>query len=244
MIKTLYVFVFFLFVTGFARAQRIIPAWAGGADLHDLSFGFLFQYVNSDYKIVKDPNWRQPFLDPETNVPVSGTLKAVGAKGSPGFGVGFITRYTFTDHIELRTTPMLVFADRQIQYRFDDFKYDIDQIVSTTSVEIPLQLKLKSDRIGNFRGYVLSGLKYNAAINKRPVIDNLDPLSKPLLNARNFSSYEFGIGADIYFEYFKFSPELKLSNSFNDVLDHTPTPYAKPLSKLFLHTISFSIYFE
>ena len=139
---------------------------------------------------------------------------------------------------------MLVFVDRLVQYRFNTPSQDVDRAVSTTSIDIPLQFKLKSDRIGNFRAYVLGGLKYSMAINKRPVVDGLAPLDKPLQNTRNFASYEFGIGADIYFEYFKFSPELKLSNSFNDVLAHDYTPYATPISKLFLHTIGFSIYFE
>ncbi len=244
MIKTFYFFVFFLFITGFAKAQGPVPAWGGGADLHDLSFGFLFQYVNSDYKIVKNPNWRTPFYDSELQRNSTDTLSSIGSRGLPGFGVGFITRYTFTEHIEVRTTPMLVFADRQVQYSFNTPSQNVDRSISTTSVDIPLQLKIKSDRIGNFRAYVLGGIKYSMAINKKPVTENLAPLDRPLLNARNFASYEFGVGADIYFEYFKFSPELKLSNSFNDVLTHDYTPYATPLSKLFLHTISFSIYFE
>ena len=244
MIKTLYVFVLFLFVTGFARAQSMVPAWGGGADLHDLSFGFLFQYINSDYKIVKNPGWRTPFYDTEIGRNSTDSVSSIGSKALPGFGVGFITRYTFTDHIELRVTPMLVFADRQVQYHYDTPSQDVSKAISTTSVDFPLQVKLKSDRIGNFRMYLIGGVKYSMAINKKPVITNLAPLDRPLLNARNFASYDVGIGCDIYFEYFKFSPELKLSNSFKDVLTHDYTPFASPISKLFLHTISFSIYFE
>ena len=104
MIKTLYVLVFFLSITTLVKAQGPVPAWGGGADLHDLSFGFLFQYVNSDYKIVKNPNWRTPFFDTEIQRNSTDTLSSISSKGQPGFAVGFITRYTFTDHIELRTT--------------------------------------------------------------------------------------------------------------------------------------------
>jgi hypothetical protein len=37
-------------------------AWGGGADQNDLSFGFSFSYVQSSFKIVKQPNWRTPFF--------------------------------------------------------------------------------------------------------------------------------------------------------------------------------------
>ena len=34
--------------------------------------------------------------------------------------------------------------------------------------------------------------------------------------------YEFGVGADFFLKYFKFSPELKLSVGIRDVLVHEP----------------------
>ena len=53
-----------------------------------------------------------------------------------------------------------------------------------------------------------------------------------------------GIGFDLYFEYFKLSPEIKLSNSFGNVLLPETHPFSAPINKLSLHTIMFSLYFE
>jgi hypothetical protein len=112
-------------------------------------------------------------------------------------------------------------------------------------VDFPLELKLKSDRIMDFRAYIVGGVKWTETIgrgNSQPV---LDPLQANVKNVSGFGSYEAGLGCDIYFEYFKLSPEIKLTNSFGNVLVQQPNnPYSLPISKLFLHTIMFTLYFE
>lgn len=56
MIKTRYLLVLIcLFCSEAVFAQSSPPAWGGGADQEDFSFGFSFQYVNSYYKIDKKP---------------------------------------------------------------------------------------------------------------------------------------------------------------------------------------------
>jgi len=69
-------------------------------------------------------------------------------------------------------------------------------------------------------------------------------INKFLKNKKSFLSYEVGIGFDLYFEYFKLSPEFKLSNSVNSILKEEEHPYASPIEKLFLRNFVFSLYFE
>jgi hypothetical protein len=224
-------------------AQRV-PAWGGGADQQDLSFGFSFSYVSSDFKIINQPSFRDPFLD-ENGVRVKGPLNSISSKSTSGFGVGFLTRYRITEHLEVRTTPSLIFADRALHYSYVDPSEDVDKKVQTTSVDIPLQLKLKSDRLGDFRAYVVGGLKYTQAIGSKKNADaNLDLSEKLVKNVGGFASYEAGIGCDIYFEFFKLSPEIKISNSIGNVLMSENNPYSAPISRLGLHTIMFSLIFE
>jgi hypothetical protein len=245
MIKTGYLIVLLVaFCTCKSWAQHtIVPSWGGGADQNELSFGFTFQYIESDFKIVKDKNWRNSFPDPQNPKSiVTPSLNAIRSFGTPGFGIGFITRYRLSDHLEIRTTPELIFADKVVRYEYTG--QNIEKQVQTTSVDVPLSFKLKSDRIGDFRLYLLGGAKVSAAINKRPDDRDVPLLDRQLRISRNYAAYEAGIGCDIYFEYFKLSPEIKLSNSFGNVLMKEQTPFATPLSKLFLRTISFSLYFE
>jgi hypothetical protein len=232
-----------IFSSSLLFAQRV-PAWGGGADQQDLSFGFSFTYVSTDFKIINQPGFRNAFLD-ENGVQVKGPLNSISSKSTPGFGVGFLTRYRITEHLEVRTTPSLIFADRALHYSYVDPSEDVDKKVQTTSVDVPLQLKLKSDRLGDFRAYVVGGLKYTQAIGSKKNADaNLDLSEKLVKNVGGFASYEAGVGCDIYFEFFKLSPEIKISNSLGNVLMRENNPYSAPLSRLGLHTIMFSLIFE
>ncbi len=243
MSKTWYLVILLLFCSNILLAQA--PAWGGGADQTDLSFGFSFSYVNSNYKIVKKPDWRNPFFDSGTNRYVTDSLNGIGSKALPGFAIGFITRYSLSDHLEVRITPSLVFADRSLNYVYLTPSENVTKTVQTTTVDFPLSFKLKSDRLGDFRAYILGGVKYSLAVgSKGPSEANLNPLDKLVRNNAGFGSYEAGLGCDIYFEFFKLSPEIKLSNSFGNVLVQENQPFSSPISKLSLHSIMFSLYFE
>jgi hypothetical protein len=244
MIVIRYLIVFILmFCSSLLFAQRV-PAWGGGADLQDLSFGFSFSYVSSDFKIGKIPNWRIPFPDPETGIPLTSPLNSISSKSLPGFSVGFLTRYRLTEHLEARFTPSLVFADRNLTYTYANPDQNTIKQVQTTTVDAPLSLKIKSDRIGDFRAYILGGVKYSHAIGSKKSDANADPLDKLVKNVSGYSSYEAGLGCDIYFEFFKLSPEIKISNSFGNVLLPDNNPFSAPINKLSLHTIMFSLFFE
>ncbi|MBD1384011.1 outer membrane beta-barrel protein [Mucilaginibacter rigui] len=241
MIKTrLFITLLLMGCSNFLFAQ----AWGGGADQNDLSFGFSFAYVQSSFKIVKQPNWREPFFDTELGSNATTPLKGISSKNMPGFAVGFLTRYRLIEHLEARVTPSLVFSDRSVSYAFENPAQDVTKSVQTTTVDFPLQFKLKSDRIGNMRAYLVGGLKYSGAIGSKRDEPNTAPTERLLRNIRGYSSYEAGIGFDIYFEFFKLSPEIKLTNSFGNMLVADNTPYANPISKLSLHTFMFSLFFE
>ncbi|MES2276858.1 MAG: outer membrane beta-barrel protein [Bacteroidota bacterium] len=237
--------------------DEAVHAWASGADFNDWSWGFTFQYLSTDFKIDKKSDWRAPFYDPATGIKLTDSLNSISSKKSSGFGIGFITRYRITDHLEARLTPMLVFADRLLEYEYKDANGNpllnksttnssniLEQQIQTTMAEFPLSMKLKSDRLGNFRAYMLGGVKYSMLISSKKNGDNVSPIDKLVKNVSSYASYEAGIGCDIYFEYFKLSPEFKISNSFKNILVPENHPYSRPIDKLFLHTIMFTLYFE
>ncbi|MDR6940617.1 type IX secretion/gliding motility protein PorT/SprT [Mucilaginibacter pocheonensis] len=236
--------IFILMLCGNLLFAQRVPAWGGGADLQDLSFGFSFAYVSSDFKITKKPDWRTPFTDPETGLPVTDQLNSISSKNLPGFSVGFLTRYRLTEHLEARLTPSLVFADRNLTYTYINTTESVTKQVQTTTIDVPLSLKIKSDRIGDFRAYILGGVKYSHAIGSKKNDANLDMLDKLVKNKTGYTSYEAGLGCDIYFEFFKLSPEIKISNSLGNVLVPENQPFSSPISKLSLHTIMFSLFFE
>lgn len=244
MIKARYFILLIVILCG-NKVLAQVPAWAGGADIKDLSFGFGFQYISADFKILKTADWRTPYFDTGSGKNVTDSLSSITSAGTQGFGVGFVARYRLTDNLEIRTTPTLSFTDRTLVYQYANASAATFKQVNSSQVDVPLSLKIKSDRIVNFRAYLLGGVKYSYGISKAPADDpNLSPLDKLVTGKRGYASYEVGVGMDIYFEYFKFSPELKISNSMGNVMAPADNPYTKPIDKLLLHTVVFTIYFE
>jgi hypothetical protein len=238
---------FFLLAADFSRAQN----WGGGIDDEKINWGFSFQHISSEYKIIKKRDWRRPYFDTELGTYVTDSLAAISSPISTGFGIGFVVNGQVTPNLDLRFTPTLVFTDRTIDYTYVPGLYNpsnpfIQKKVNATVVDFPLSLKLKSDRVMNFRAYMLGGLKYSIdlASGKKNNDENAAPTDKLIKNKSSFLSYEAGVGFDIYFEYFKMSPEVKLSYSLKDIFNHDPSPYSNPIDKAKLRHFTFSLFFE
>ena len=233
--------------------------WGGGVDDEVLHFGFSFQYINAEYKVLKKADWRTPFYDPSRPLNVrpnqlpaeervlDDSLYSVSSEGKPGFGIGFVSDLRLGNHLNLRLTPTLVFSDRSMNYEYPtDGRTIVNKKVEATVIEMPLAFKLKSDRRQNFRAYLLAGGKYSMNIVSKKKLDDesATDFNKFLKNKKSYFSYEAGIGFDLYFEYFKMSPEIKFSQSLGDVLYRRNEPYSTPIDKLFLRSIQFSLFFE
>ncbi|HWD87727.1 MAG TPA: outer membrane beta-barrel protein [Mucilaginibacter sp.] len=243
MSKTRYLLLFPLLFLGkslFAQA----PAWGGGADQQDYSFGFTFQYVSNYFKIDKKPAWRSPYFDAVEGKNITDMVNSISSPNTAGFAVGFLYRYSLTDFLEARTTPSLVFADRTINYTYATPSENVSKPVQAVTIDFPLEMKLKSDRLFDFRAYMIAGIKYSVAISSKKNAPDIDPLDAVLRNKSGYGSYEVGLGCDLYLEYFKLSPEIKVSNSIGNILQPENNPYSSPISRLQLHTVTFSLIFE
>ncbi|WGQ08541.1 outer membrane beta-barrel protein [Pedobacter gandavensis] len=248
----LFLFSLLMLIVSTGKAQN----WGGGIDDTDLHFGFTFQYLSSEYKVLKKADWKEsPGYISDLPGDVPRGLSAIAAKPSPGFGIGFVVNQKVLENVDLRLTPVLVFNDRVLTYRFENVPIipgqeflEVEKKVQSTLVEFPLGLKIKSNRRNNFRAYMIGGIKYSADISSKKKSDNTkvtDPMEMFLNNKRNFFSYEAGLGMDLYFEYFKMSPELKLSYSLDNVMKReTPHVFSNPIDKLMLRHVTFSLFFE
>ncbi|WP_276363909.1 outer membrane beta-barrel protein [Daejeonella sp. H1SJ63] len=224
--------------------------WGGGVDGEQLHFGFTFQYVASEFKILKTSKWKGTFIDPFNGLPmIDSEMKSLSSPVTPGFGLGFVSDLRLGDNANLRFTPGMVFADRIVNYEYENAIFNTQKRVQATLVDLPLGIKLKSDRQKNFRAYVIAGAKYSVDIVSKKKTDDLalSPEAKYLKNNKNTIWYEAGFGLDIYFEFFKMSPEIKFAQSAKSVLrdfDRPENPYTAPIDKLFIRNLQFSLYFE
>ncbi len=231
-----------LIIHGISCAQNS----GGDNDDQTVNFGFMFQYLSSDYKIIKKPDWRSPYFDASTGNSITDSLSSLSSPPATGFGIGFISSLRINENAELRLTPGLSFSDRYIDYNYNDPNKYKRQTIAATLVDFPLGIKLRSDRRNNFRAYFLAGAKYSMDIVSKKKTDDsgFALLEKLVKNNKSYASYEAGVGFDFYFEFFKLSPELKLSHSIGNVLKAEDHPYSSPLDRLYLHTIQISLFFE
>jgi len=176
----------------------------------------------------------------------SDSVSLVSPVSKGGFGLGLLGTLRLVPHLEVRINPQLIFAARGINYYM---KYPLigdsswqQKTVESIYASIPLQLKFSSDRIGNFRVYILGGIKYEFDLASNSQSRRAEDLIK--LNKSSIG-YEAGLGFHFYFPSFIFSPEIKVSNSFGSVHSKDPNLiYSNVVDRIQARMIVFSIHLE
>ena len=131
-------FTLFILVTVIFSSDTFAQqSWGGGVDNEPFHFGFTFQFISSEYKVMKKSYWRADFPDPEglNNKP---SLYSISSPVSPGFGLGFVSNYRLGNNADIRFTPALVFSDRLIDYEYESAEEFMQQKVQSTLVDFPL----------------------------------------------------------------------------------------------------------
>ena len=174
------------------------------------------------------------------------TVLEVLPLNSPGFQLGLNATARLTNRFEVRFNPQLMFTDRSITYKLK-YKDPIDGFEPTKKIEsvifsFPFQVKFNSDRIGNFRVYMMSGAftQIDLAANARARrAEDLVKLEK--------SDYgiEIGLGFNFYFPSFILSPEVKVSNSLRNIHSRDQNlKYSNVIDRIQSRMIVFSIHLE
>ncbi|MGI8892074.1 MAG: porin family protein [Bacteroidia bacterium] len=162
-----------------------------------------------------------------------------------GLNLGIITNLRLGEYFDLRFVPTLSFASRVLEYSLqyngieDDF---IIKKVESTFIDLPIYLKFKSERVHNYRFYVLAGGKYTIDLVSQEKVQEEEKQLVKLL--RNDYGYEIGVGYDFYFELFKFSPELKFFRGFNNLLVKDDLLINRSIDKLHSQIFTISFNFE
>jgi len=199
-----------------------------------LGIGFL--YDNSHLQVSAHPK----FL-------ASDSVLYVNPLNSGGFGVSGMFTFHVVNHLEFRFAfPEFIFSSNSIAYHVN-YPPDGEQQLATKQIQslllgFPAQLKFLSDRIGNFRVYMLGGVNYRydlASNSSARKAENLVKLSPSDL------SVEAGLGFQFYFPVFILSPELKFSEGIKNIHSRDPNlQYSNVIDKIKSRQVIFSIIFE
>jgi len=140
-----------------------------------------------------------------------------------GFNLGIIADIRIHKNINLRFEPGLLTNSKKLYFRHIDNKVDSIRKASGTFLHLPLLMQFSTDRIGNYRPYVVGGMayEYNFASNFDNPHDNSGGEFR--LQKHNFM-YEIGIGMDFYFYMFKFSPSIRGLFALNNEIKRDDDP--------------------
>ena len=166
------------------------------------------------------------------------------ASYTPGFSVGILGELKLSDNLALRIIPTMYFGDKQTVYSEQLSGNKKEQIIKSTYMAVPFDLKINAPRFNNYRPYIMTGIS--------PMVDLTVKKQKEMLVRRFDCMFEVGLGMDLYYPFFKLIPELKFCFGLSDILvkerddltDKTLLKYTNSMSSVQNRMIVLTLYFE
>ena len=205
-------------------------------DFQKLHFGFTLGMNELNFNIKKN-----------SSILTNDTLLTLHSNSQKGFNLGIVSNLRIGKYTDLRFIPTLVFGERHLHYGFIDSNQVSDEKIKrieSTLIDFPVYIKYKSARYNNFRTYVLAGVKYSLDIASQDKFNNIEEGKEIVKLKKNDLMGEIGFGIDYYLEYFKFSPEIKLSYGILNLLSKDETVYTKSINRLSTNGWMLSFTFE
>jgi hypothetical protein len=175
------------------------------------------------------------------------SVYTVNPEYTAGFQLGLLATARLSNRFEVRFNPQLLFTDRGLTYKLkytdlfeqsDSVTKKIESVITT----FPLQIKFFSDRIGNFRVYMLAGVKADIDLASNARAKRAEELVK--IEKYDFG-VEAGIGFNFYFPSFILSPEIKISNGLKNIHSRDENlKYSNVLDRITSRMIVFCIHLE
>ena len=233
-IKYLIILLLFLGISNSYGQRRKKPQNLARYDFKKLHFGFTLGLNDLNFNINKNSSTLN-----------NDTLLTLLSNSQKGFNLGIVSNLRIGKYTDLRFIPTLVFGERHLNFELIDSNGVSDEQIKkieSTLIDFPVYIKYKSERYNNFRTYVLGGIKYSLDIASQDRID--DEGQEIVKLKKNDLMGEIGFGIDFYLEYFKFSPQIKLSYGILNLLSKDETVYTKSINRLSTNGWMISFTFE
>lgn len=175
------------------------------------------------------------------------SVMSVEPGASGGIAMGLLATARLNDRFEFRINPQIIIGgSKSLTYRMGPTLPGEPavqkQMLPSTLVSLPMHFKFNSDRIGNFRTYLLGGIKLDTDLSSNAAAR----LSEDLLKLkRNDYGIEAGIGFNFYLPFVTVSPEIKFSYGLSNIHQHSPNlRFSNVLDRIQSRMIIFSIHLE
>lgn len=200
-------------------------------------------YKNYYFGLTFGLNFAQYRIHNSSSFAETDTFHIVQPHARPGFNLGLMANLRLTKFVDLRFVPTLSFAEKQLVYNFQQRPDSIlTKNIESIYMNLPLQLKFKSDRIKNFRFYAIAGgrLDYDLASNARSR-KNDEFLKVKALDL----GVDVGFGFEFYYPNFIFSPEIKFSQGLtNQIYFDRSLPLTNAIDDIKARSVVISIHLE
>ncbi len=199
-------------------------------------FGMSVSYNSSTLHSTKHPLFLQ-----------NDSVLAVEPGSSGGIALGLVGTLQLSRRFSLRANPQLIIGGAKyftysLKYPTLDEKFIEKKTLPSNIVSFPFQVKFNSDRIRNFRTYMMGGIKYDIDLASNSQARNAEDLVKL---KKNDLGIEAGIGFNFFFRFVTFSPELKISNGLTNIHSRDVNlKFSNVLDKLQSRMVVFSIILE
>lgn len=168
---------------------------------------------------------------------------------APGFHIAVIGDMRLGNWINLRMLPGVTLVTRTVSYSWESGYLSTHRLaergrnVESVYGDIPVELKFRSVRCGNFRPYVTAGASYGfdfASLRKNRNETNESIIRLQAGDLR----YTIGVGFDVFLRYVKFAIELKMNFGLLDLKVEDPDVYIRAFDDLRTRTFMLSFTFE
>ncbi len=227
-----------------AQKNRLKRVYHEYYDSRPLHFGFLFGLAGSNYNYVSINSNKDEIISPKYF----------------GFQIGGTVNYALGQHFELKSGINVALFERHLNINMlkplspkinAEPTQSLNLLRESTWLEIPLSIKFRSIRRKNKRFYMLAGAKIGLEANTRNKdFSNLsNDYNRTIYAKKTDFNLEYGLGFEQFFQFFKFSPEIRFSHGLFSVYqspngtDPVSLRY-RDITNLKTHTVSLILNFE
>lgn len=199
-------------------------------------FGMSLSYVMS----YLHPTKHETFIQNDS-------ILSVDPGSSGGIGLGLHATAKLNHRFEVRFNPTLIIGGSKtftysVKYPLPGESGTEVKKLPSTIVSLPFQIKFNSDRIDNFRVYLLGGFKYDIDLASNAAARNAENLIK--LKGSDLG-VELGVGFNFYLRYVTLSPEIKFGSGLTNAHSRDASlKFSNILDKLQNRMISFTLIIE
>jgi len=141
------------------------------------------------------------------------SIKVTEGNSEVGVNMHMITNLKLGEYFDFRFLPGFSFAQRGLEFTSVADSKVVERKIESVFFELPFHIRFKSEPYKDKRMFVVAGLKYSYDVQT-----NSKSRKSLIRIAPHDFQYEVGVGMQMFYPYFIFSPEIKFSRGLGNIL--------------------------